>query len=149
MEIKRIKCRSCKSTHAVMPWDLIPYMLLSLLIVLFILALYYFEETPVLRIAEGLKSSHQFIYSILSAFRLHASRIYAYFREISCGAVKLGLCGGGIVALIKEPYAAFQSGYFESYRRPCFMCKFFGSPGAPPVGRKAPLPPHGGQQHNP
>jgi hypothetical protein len=143
-EIKRIKCISCKSTHAVMPGDIIPYKLLTLFVVLFILGLFYLVGKPVLKIAEGWGFSYQFIYSAISAFRMHAPRIYLYFKETLRGIIRYGLDEAGIVALIKKPYTLFQSGYLESYKRPCFMCKFFNGPGAPPAGRLAPLLPPGG-----
>jgi len=149
MEIKRIMCLSCKATHAVMPGDIIPYKLLTLFVLLLILGLVYLEKTPVLKIAEAWKFSHQFIYSAIAAFLMHAARIYLYFKEASRGAIPHGLGDAGIVALIKKTYAIFQSGYLGSYKRPCFMCKFFDRPGAPPTGQMAPLQPPGGLQHNP
>ena len=143
-EIKRIMCLSCKTTHAVMPGDIIPYKLLTLFVLLLILELVYLKEEPVLKIAEARKFSHQFVYSALAAFLMHASRIYLYFKEASRGVIRHGLDKSGIVALIKKPYIIFQSGYLESYKRPCFMCRFFNSPGAPPIGRMAPrCPPVG------
>lgn len=141
IEIKRIKCLSCKTTHAVMPGDLIPYKLLSLFIVLFILGLFYLEGEPVLKIAEAGGFSFQFIYSALYAYRKHASGISQYFREASAGDVPPTLDDAGIVSLIREPFLEFQSGYIELNKRPCFMCKFFNSAKAPPIGRLAPIPP--------
>jgi len=135
LEIKRIMCLSCKGTHAVMPGDIIPYMLLTLFVLLFILGLIYLEKEPVLKTAETWKLSYQFIYCAVAVFLLHASRIYQYFREATCGAIRHGLDEAGIVALIKKPYLIFQSGYMESYGRPCFMCKFFNRAGAPPIGK--------------
>jgi len=148
-EIKRIKCLSCKTTHAVMPGDIIPYKLLTLLVMIFILVLFYLEKNPVLKIAEEWKFSYQLIYSAIAVFLIYASRIYLYFKEVSHGIIRHGLNEAGIVALIKKPYTEFQSGYLELNKRPCFMCKFFNRPGAPPSGRMAPPLPPGGQQHNP
>ena len=138
MEIKRIICVSCRTTHAVLPGDIVPYKLLTLFVVLFIIGLFYIEGTPVLKIAEACKFSHQFIYSAIAAFLMHAPHIYMYFRETSRGAIGHGLGKAGIAALIKKPYIKFQSGYTGIYRRPCFMCKFFDRAGAPPIGIHAP-----------
>jgi hypothetical protein len=148
IEIKRIMCLSCKTTHAVMPGDIIPYMLLSLFIVLFILNQFYAEKTPVLKIAAQWDFSFQFIYWSLAVYQIHATRIYQHFREISRGAIPLNLDDAGIISLIKKPYADFQSGYIEFNKRPCFMCKFFYSNKAPPIGQMPHLLPPGGQQHN-
>lgn len=136
--MKRIICLSCKATHAVMPCDLVPYKLLSLFVVIFILRLFYISQEPVLRIAAAWGFSFQFVYSVLAAFRRHSAGIYMYFRELSGGAIPVGLGGAGIISLVRKPYAGFQSGYIKSNKRPCFMCKFFNSADAPPIGRTAP-----------
>jgi len=144
-EIKRIRCLSCKTTHAVMPGDLIPYKLLSLFVVLLILSLFYLEEEPVQKIAEAWGFSFQFIYSALYAFRKYATGITQYYREASVGDVPHALDYAGIVSLIRKPFLEFQSGYIEFNKRPCFMCKFFYSVKAPSIGRMAPILPPGGQ----
>jgi len=148
IEIKRVKCISCNVTHAVMPGDLIPYKLLSLLVLLLILVQHYVNKMPVLKVEEAYKFSYQFIYSAIAAFRMHASRIHQYFREASNGLVQAGLDDAGIVALIKKPYTEFQSGHMDWNKRPCFMCKFFNNANAPPTGKFSPLLPPRGQQHN-
>ena len=138
IKIKRVRCLSCNTTHAVMPGDLIPYKLLSLLVVLLILNLFYLVKTPVLKIAETNRFSFQFIYSALFAFRKFASTIYLYFKEVSPSAIKPDLDGAGILALIKKPYIEFQYGFMKSQKRPCFMCKFFHKANAPSIGIYAP-----------
>jgi len=148
IEIKRIMCCSCKTTHAVMPGDIIPYKLLSLFIVLFIIILFYVEKTPVLKIAAGWNFSFQFIYYSLAVYQIHATRIYQYFRETSRRVIPPELDDAGIVSLIKEPYTIFQSGYIKLNKRPCFMCKFFDSIKAPPVGLMPPVLPLQGQPHS-
>jgi hypothetical protein len=135
IEIKRIMCLSCKTTHAVMPGDIIPYKLLSLLVLLSILILFFVEKMPVLKIVAEFGFSFQFIYCALGSFRMHASRMYQHFREISRGITPPDLDDAGIVSLIKKPYFGFQSGYIEFNKRPCFMCKFFNGINAPPVGQ--------------
>jgi hypothetical protein len=148
IEIKRIKCLSCKATHAVMPGDMIPYKLLSLMIVLFILNSYYATDVPVLKMAVEWGFSFQLIYSVLFTFKRHVYAIYQFFRECLHNALQPGLGNADIVSLIRKPYVGFQSGYIKFIKRPCFMCKFFNSPNAPTVGQIPHLSPLQGQQHN-
>jgi hypothetical protein len=148
IEIKRVKCRSCKTTHAVLPGDIIPYKLLSLFIVIFILNLLYITKIPVLKIAEEWNFSFQFIYYSLTVYQLHSYRIYQHFRETSWRSIPPNLDDASIISLIKNPYTGFQSDYVELNKRPCFMCKFFNSPKAPPVGQMPHVLPFKGQQHN-
>ncbi|MDR2572068.1 MAG: DUF6431 domain-containing protein [Oscillospiraceae bacterium] len=150
IEIKRIKCRSCKTTHAVMPGDIIPYKVLSLLIILLILIHYHIAKIPVLKIAAEWDFSFQFIYDTLTAYQDHATWIYQYFRETSweTETMQTNIDDAGIIFLIKKPYTDFQSGYIKLNKRPCFMCKFFNSPKAPTVGQMHHILPFKGQQHN-
>ena len=137
--IKRVKCLSCGITHAVMPGDIIPYRLLSLFVFLSVLNLFYIKGEPALKIADGYGLPYQHIYSVLSAFRKFMARICQYYRELYCGVIEIGLGCAGTLALIREPYACFQSGYIDSNKRPCFMGKFFGGGKAPPVGTYVPF----------
>jgi hypothetical protein len=139
MEIKRILCTSCRTTHAVLPGDIIPYKALTLLVFIFILTSFYLEKTPVLEIARDWEFSFQLIYYVMHAFHIHMNNIRQYFRE--AGAAEdipdvFDACG--VLSLIKMPYIKFQSNYIELNRRPCFMCKFFDRKGAPPIGMHAP-----------
>jgi hypothetical protein len=138
MEIKRIICVSCRTTHAVLPGDIIPYKALSLFVFIFILILFYSRKIPVLEIAKERGLSFQFIYSVMRAFQMHMNNIRQYLREVSPEDIPAVFDACGILDLIKKPYIKFQSGYIGINRRPCFMCKFFERGGAPPIGIHAP-----------
>jgi len=138
IEIKRVRCKSCKSTHAVMPSDLIPYRMLSFYVFLYILTVCFVEKNSVIETAETLMFSFQFIYSCIYAFKLHKSRIHQYFMETMYPDSPASTSVHDIISLIKKPYIKFQFGYTKLNLRPCFMCKFFDRPGAPPIGLAAP-----------
>ena len=138
IELKRIMCKSCKSTHAVMPGDLIPYKLLSLFVVMLLLVACIVDETPVLRVAQKYELSFQIINIYLAAFSLFANRIHQYFKERLPTHTPPATDRKSVVALIKKPYTIFQCGYVKLNRRPCFMCKFLDGAGAPPIGIHAP-----------
>lgn len=138
IDIKRVRCKSCKSTHAVMPGDLIPYKMLSYFVLLYILIVCLVEKKPALKIAKALGFSFQFIYSCFFAFRLHRNRIHQYFTETLFPAPSVSIGSDDIITLIKKPYIKFQFGYTKLNIRPCFMCKYFDRPGAPPIGLTAP-----------
>ena len=137
--IKRVMCKSCNSTHAVMPGDLIPYKLLSLFVVMFILNACLIEEKPVLKVAEQNGFSFQFIYSCLHTFYMHQKNIHQYFKETSPANTANEKDRKSVMSLIKKPFLKFQNNYTEHNRRPCFMCKFFDGIGCPPVGIYTPL----------
>jgi hypothetical protein len=110
--------------------------------------MFYVKKTPVLKIAAQWNFSFQFIYYSIAVYQIHATRIYQHFSEISRKAIPLNLDDAGVMSLIKKPYTDFQSGYIKFNKRPCFMCKFFNSAKAPPVGQMPPVLPFKGQQHN-
>jgi hypothetical protein len=118
-----------------MPGDIIPYKLLSLLVLLFILGLIFLKKKPVLRIADRWGFSFQFVYSILTIWGIFAFRVFLYFKVLSEGKLSAALGASGIFSLIQKPYFNFQSGYIKMNKRPCFMCKFLNSANAPPVGQ--------------
>ena len=138
IDIKRIMCKSCKSTHAVMPGDLIPYKLLSLFVVMLLLTACVVEETPVLRVANKYRLSFQIIKLYLNTFFLFKNRIHQYFKESSPADTPLAADKKSVAGLIKKPYIIFQHGYALLNRRPCFMSKFLDGAGAPPIGIHAP-----------
>ena len=139
IEIKRIMCQSCESTHAVMPGDFIPYKLFSLFALLYILTACLIDRTPVLEVAEQNGLSYQFIYSCLYAFALYKNSIHLYFMEEMQPATPPGTDCGSVMGLIKKPYLKFQLGFTSRNRRPCFMCKFFNGGRGPFIGFMPPL----------
>ena len=139
MDIKRIICASCKTTHAVMPGDIIPYKALTLFVFIYILALVFLDKVPVLKVAEEWDFSFQFIYSVIVTFRKHANNIRQYVRETSPGDVPAVFDECRVLGFVKGPCAEFQLGYIKINRRPCFMCRFLNRGGAPPVGLHAPM----------
>jgi len=117
-----------------MPGDLIPYRLISLFLVMYILNLFYIQKKSVLSITAAWGFSFQFIYSVLFTFHAYMAAIYNHFRESSGGTVPPGLDAAGLVELIKKPYLEFQENYIKLNKRPCFMIRFFYKAGAPPAG---------------
>ena len=134
LDIKRVRCLSCKSTHAVMPGDLIPYKLLTFYVVIFVLVSCYLKKVPVLKIEEDTGLSYQLIYLCLNTFLMHKNHIHQYYRARAPADTPASTEPESAIALIKKPYIKFQIGYTESNRRPCFMSRFFYGKGAPPIG---------------
>ena len=125
MQIQRVICTSCNTTHAILAGDIIPYKIITLFVFIFILKLFYVKKTPVLEIAKERDFSFQFIYSVIRAFQKHMKNIQQYFREVSPESIPNIFDPCGVLSLIKKPYTEFQSDYIEKNCKPCFMCKLF------------------------
>jgi len=133
IKIKRIRCRSCESTHAVLPGDIIAYKLLSLFVQLSILFSFYLKEIPVLKLASKLDFSFQYIYLCLKSFLIYVNNIHQLFRETK-PKITCALESKSVLSLIDPPYIIFQRKFLELNNRPCFMCKFYASGSGPPIG---------------
>jgi len=148
MEIKRVKCVSCKSTHAVMPGDIIPYRLLSLFVFIFILVHYYLKKTPALKIADMHGFSFQYVYSSLHTFKAYLNDIRQYIREVSPSFAKSTIEVQDVLKFIQKSRSKFQSGYINLNRKACFMCRFRYKNGGPATGIFTAMLPLQGQQHS-
>jgi hypothetical protein len=69
--ILRLICNSCRTTHAVLPADVIPYAIYSLSCVLKILSKYFVENQSVLNLFYQFKFSFQLIYIFIKRFAEH------------------------------------------------------------------------------
>jgi hypothetical protein len=134
MEIKRIRCKSCKTTHAVMPRDIIPYKTITLFILICILALFYVKGVSVLTIEKAQSFSFQYIYTVINTFKTHENNIRQYIRERFPESTPPDFNENYIINLIRKPHIRFQFFYIKMNHQPCFMCKFFDRKGTPPVG---------------
>ena len=139
MEIKRIRCKSCKTTHAVMPRDIIPYNTITFFIFICILVLFYVKGVSVLKIVKIRDFSFQFIYTVINTFKTHENNIRQYIRERFPESTPPDFDAKYILELIRKPHIRFQFNYIKMNHHPCFMCKFFDRRGAPPVGLCTPI----------
>jgi hypothetical protein len=122
-----------------MPGDIIPYKALTLLVLILVLAKAYLKKMPVLKIARRWDISFQLIYLAVCVFKRHLSNIRQYIREKFPYSARPNPSIEDTVALVRELRGEFQPGYIRASRRPCFMCKFLGKAGSPPVGIYAPI----------
>jgi len=150
IEVKRIMCKSCKTTHAVLPGDIIAYKLLSLFVFLSILISFHIKKIPVLKIAGESNFSFQFIYAMLNVYIIYINRIHQFFKETVPASAPLFPGALELLTLLKsyDPYTKFQYYYIKINNSPCFMCKFLNGGKPPPIGIISGHTPFKGRQHN-
>ena len=137
LEIKRILCLSCKATHAILPGDVVAYKLLSLFVMVSILSRFYLKQIPVLKIAETLQFSFQFIYSCLKSFLSYVNNIHQYFRQVLPNRTPVSPNPIEMLCLICEACILFQHEYIKLNYYPCFIGskrKLYDCGAGPPVG---------------
>lgn len=93
--IPRVKCISCKHTHAILPSILIPHGIYSLIFMLTVLRTYYQNKFRVQRICDTYEITHSTLYLWIGIIAPVVQNTYpdasvsAYFRRIAASPVKL------------------------------------------------------------
>jgi hypothetical protein len=123
--ILRIKCLSCKSTHAVLPFDVIPYKIINVGYFLKILLMIYVEELPVKEIVKCLNTSFQAIYSYNYEFKYFLVMITNFLRA----KYKMKTTSPSIEEIVRyicsiSKSEDFLKKYLEYNGRPFLMAKF-------------------------
>ncbi len=80
--ILRLKCTSCDSTHAILPADIIPYVVYSLSCIVKLLVSHYVNSESVLSLAAKYGLSFQLIYSFLHGFLSYMNICYLTLRTL-------------------------------------------------------------------
>lgn len=70
ISVLRLKCDMCKSTHAVLTWDMIPFCVYSFFLILTIVKMVLVEKQSVLKVAMQTEISFQVIYHFLHLWEL-------------------------------------------------------------------------------
>lgn len=107
VSILRVKCASCKSTHALLPYIIVPYSPYSLRFKLLSLIAYYERDTSVVSVCEQ--------------FQIAISTLYGW-KKLMAEHKDLML---GLLISSKTPALAFLKGLLESSRLPEQIRGFF------------------------
>ncbi len=83
MLILRVKCSSCRSTHAILPNDIIPYCIYSFSFILKVLTAYYSKQHKVKEISSNFSISFQVIYVFISKLSSFLNSCKSVLRSLS------------------------------------------------------------------
>lgn len=84
MLILRVKCSSCKSTHAILPNDIIPYCIYSFSFILKVLATYYSKKHKVQEMCSNFSISFQVLYMFISKLLSFLNSCKPVLRSLGC-----------------------------------------------------------------
>ena len=126
LEILRVKCKSCNSTHAILPYDIIPYSIYSYSYILNALYSHYVNNESVLNISKKKKISFQLIYNFIKVLNLFFERCISLLRIKNIIKDIYRLTHKELIEIIMTTFKPinFIISYFEEYRWMFLMKKY-------------------------
>lgn len=120
LKILRLKCRSCHSTHSILPCDIIPFQIYSLPVVLFLCGQVLAQKQSLRKTAKKTNSSIQTIYQKLGLLIRSLDLIELYLRQESLYTEAAPLSLGKGLGFLLLPAMKF-SAYFHCHGHPLFL----------------------------
>lgn len=144
MELLRLQCSSCDSTHAILTMDMIPFCTYSVQAVLALISLCMQDGGSVPKTEEKTGVSYQLLYRFLTIFHEYRQRLLLFLRIRQLWEDSIAPMARSILSfLYLQPPPWPQSDFFEVIHEPLFLHRrstviyplFFGSrlpsPGSP------------------
>ena len=122
MEILRLKCCSCGSTHAVLTLDIIPFFSYSIQAFLALLSLCMAEKSSVPRTAEKTDVSCQLLYRFLQIFHEYTEKLTLFLRMEALWEGDCKLPESRILPMLYAKSPPWpQSCFFQRFRSPLLL----------------------------
>ena len=83
LKILRVKCKSCDSTHAILPGDIIPYKQFDYLSFIAILENYFYFDQSGYKLSSKFNVSFQTIYSFINTFLIFKDSTFVTLRVMA------------------------------------------------------------------
>lgn len=124
MEILRLKCMSCGSTHAILAYDIIPYRIFSLSLFLEIMMKIYGSNLSIWTLCNTTEFSYQTLRYMLRAFVHLIRRAYLLFWRMWLWDGEEILDNADIIAILNRiEKSELQRRYLEEYKEPLFSAR--------------------------
>lgn len=121
-EILRLQCRSCRSTHAVLTMDMVPFFSYSLPAFLALIGLCLQPDGSVPKTAGQTGVSYQLLYRMLLIFHAYRERLTLLLRRERLWDASASPFFRQMLRLLESsPPPWLQSAFFRVYRSPAFL----------------------------
>lgn len=121
--ILRLRCKSCLSTHAVLPANIIPYKIYDRPLILHILTLHFVFEKSVLTISQKYNISYQQLYKFIEIFKSFLNSLYFVLRVV-LGFTDDILNIHGMIEGMNKHFTDFSYQYYNNTKWIFLMTKF-------------------------
>ncbi len=120
IEILRLKCISCESTHAILPSDIIPFQIYSLSVVLFFCKEILINNKSLRNTTKKTSCNLETIYQKLKLLNLNLALIEFYLRQVSLYTSSNSITPKQAITSLLLPTMKFFS-YFHCHGQPIFL----------------------------
>ena len=120
LEILRLKCQSCNSTHSILPGDIIPFQVYSLPVVLFLCEQILIKKASIRKTVSKTNCPIQTIYQKLNLLKGSLALIEFYLRQISLYTAVASISISQALTVLLLPNMKFSS-YFHCHGHPLFL----------------------------
>lgn len=120
MEILRLKCQSCNSTHSILPSDIIPFQVYSLPVLLLLYKSILIRKDSLRNTVNKTRTTIQTIYQKLILLKRSLPLIELYFRQLSLYTTSASITSKVALTLLSLPTMNFYS-YFHCHGHPVFL----------------------------
>lgn len=120
LEILRLKCQSCNSTHSILPGDIIPFQVYSLPVVLFLCEQILLKNDSLRHTVSKTNCTIQTIYQKLNLLKRNLTLIEFYLRQMSLYTIATSISLTQALTFLLLPTMKFSS-YFHCHGHPIFL----------------------------
>lgn len=120
LEILRLKCQSCNSTHSILPGDIIPFQVYSLPVVLFLCEQILLYKNSIRNTVNKTKCTIKTIYQKLKLLTQSLTLIELYLRQMSLYTAASSISLTQALTFLLLPTMKFSS-YFHCHGHPIFL----------------------------
>jgi transposase len=120
LEILRLKCQSCNSTHSILPGDIIPFQVYSLPVVLFLCEQILLHKNSIRNTVNKTKCTIKTIYQKLKLLTQNLTLIEFYLRQMSLYTAASSISLTQALTFLLLPTMKFSS-YFHCHGHPIFL----------------------------
>lgn len=122
MELLRLKCSSCNSTHAILTMDMIPFCIYSLQAVLALISLCMQDGGSVPKTEEKTGVSYQLIYRFLTIFHEYRQPLLLFLRISRLWEDSMAPMARSILSFLHhQPLPWPQADFFGIIHMPLFL----------------------------
>jgi hypothetical protein len=123
--VLRLYCKSCKTTHAILPAGTVPYGFYSFSCIMYVLSQYYIDKYSSVKISKKLEISTQMVYLFILKYLLELVSCISFLRAYLSLYIEKDAKPGFVLSIINKTFTevGFQKNYFINTKQIFLMTR--------------------------